>query len=284
MAPKKKNFKKGTHETLPDKKNVKLNIETSKSSDTHEKYVAPSKEEFQKSGKLPLNSNWDRYEEPKLDPHADKMRGDDFDVMLSYSGGSNSHLQLQDEKYWDEELKDDKDHLALDFDALQAALKCIPFQELVGLPDNIFDESQLTNLYDCANKGVLAYKNRIYPEFKKVQSKLPELVKNLNIVENAEESDVEVVPRRNYGIEDSTENYIASLTSSLSLKSWGKDISNDTSAQTIENPPKQSDDLDFLLSLSIPSTSVTSAPNSEKVVETPKTTSVDDWLNSILDD
>lgn len=237
------------------------------------------KDKYSKRG---LESNWVKYEEQPADPHADSMRGSDFNVLLSYSGGSGSQLKLQDEKEWDDEFTKD---LTLDIQDLVCAMKCIPFHKRIGLK-NVFDDKTIMNFVSVAKNHEMSYNS----QSKSVVSN-SNIIKEinvepvLNIVEDQDllETDDDSMPIKTVTVQDKTEDIINSLASNLSFKTFTEKIDDEKSSESIiaENtkPESASSDLDFLLSLNI--SSKIPVKEESSVV---KNTNVDDWLNSILDD
>lgn len=264
-----------------DKKNVELSDEINKNVDISSNLASdmPQKDKYSKRS---VESNWNKYEEPEADPHADSTRGDDFNVLLSYSVGAGSQIKLQDEKEWDDELTSD---LSLDIKDLISAMKCIPFHERIGL-QNTFDNSVIMNFVSCAKKHEMSYKSESKSTNVECQVKDTPVEPVLNIIEEPDslESDDDGVPIKNITVQDTTENIINSLASNLSFKTFPEKEKNvelhEPTVAEEKKPETASNDLDFLLSLNISS----KVSAKEEKSTTPKNTNVDDWLNSILDD
>ncbi|GIY70362.1 uncharacterized protein CDAR_61881 [Caerostris darwini] len=281
-GPKRKNFNRRGGENLQENK-IKPNTE-SQTKNNDAKSTLPDVNEDnliqdKRYSKRSVTSNWTKYDEPINDPHADTTRGKDFEVLLSYAGGSQ--LQLQDEKEWDEVCINDKS-LSLDLKNLACILKCIPFHKRMNLPEDIFDDTQLKKFTSYAENWKSSYTSEDeLPTFSEPEEiiKKPEIMdSNLNIIESYEsdltnELDVKTKP---LVLEEKTENIIESLASCLSLKSSIPEKVVDIQKKNIDNT---SDDLDFLLSLS--KSSITLKQEKPSIE---KQTNVDDWLNSILDD
>ncbi|PRD34632.1 UNVERIFIED_CONTAM: Cell death regulator Aven [Trichonephila clavipes] len=166
-GPKKKSFNRRGGETLQDNKKVsKSNLESqnekldSQSTNVNEINSDINDIQDKKYSKRSVTSNWTKYEEPVTDPHADSMRGKDFEVLLSSTGGSQ--LQLQDEKEWDEVCVSEKS-IAVDFQELASVLKCIPFHKRVNLTEDIFNDSQLEKFISYAEnwKSSFASKDEV---------------------------------------------------------------------------------------------------------------------------
>lgn len=222
-----------------------------------------------KYSKRTIQSNWEKYNEPVLDKYGDTKCGEDYETAISSSGGFASVLQLQDETYWDE-TSDQEKCIAIDFNDIAFALKCIPVTKRLNLPSDIFDSDQLSKFESAANYNKKIYSSKFEQN---VQSqKLNEVNLTTDIsVSIEDDDDIIVKPCK---IKEATENIIESLTSCLSLKSKAKEVAENTVSPEASKPV---DDLDFLLSLSIPS----KTPTQEQKGGTD--TNVDDWLNSILD-
>lgn len=282
-GPKKKNFYRRGGETLQDNKKVPMsNLESqnekldSQSANQNEISADTNGIQDKKYSKRSVTSNWTRYDEPVRDPHADSMRGKDFEVLLSYSGGSQ--LQLQDEKEWDEVCVNEKS-IAVDFQDLASVLKCIPFHKRINLTENIFNDSQLEKFISYAENWKSSYASQVETPVSSEQEAVAEkseiMDSSLNIIESYETDNVTDIFTKPFVLEEKTENIIESLASCLSLKSPIPEKLPDSQIKTVENT---TDDLEFLLSLS-----KSNNPKQEKV-SIQKQTNVDDWLNSILDD
>lgn len=237
--------------------------------------------ERDKYSKRSLESNWRKYEEPQIDPHADSMRGNDFNVLMSYSGGSGSQLKLQDEKEWDDELTRD---FSLDIQDFIRAMKCIPFHERIGL-QNFFDDSTVINFVSSAKRNEATYKLETKTaNSESKDDKEMSVDADLNIIEEpgSFESDDSTSQLKNVTVQDKTEDIINSLASNLTFKGFSEKVMADEQPVLVEESKSEatSNDLDFLLSLNISSKAAAKEENST----TPKNTNVDDWLNSILDD
>ncbi|XP_055926506.1 uncharacterized protein LOC129958234 [Argiope bruennichi] len=283
-GPKKKNFNRRGGENIQDnKKTPKPTVESqTKDQDSNSTILndvtgEPDVFQDKKYNKRSVTSNWTKYDEPVNDPHADTMRGKDFEVLLSYSGGSQ--LQLQDEKEWDEAYVNDKS-IALDFQDMTSILKCIPFHKRMNLPEDIFDKSQLEKFVSYAEISKSSYISKVeLPASVKPEefTKMPEtLDPDLNIIESYESDTVPENITKPFVLEEKTENIIESLASCLSLKSPVPEKIISTPEEPVENA---GDDLDFLLSLS---KTANTLKQEKSIVQ--KQTNVDDWLNSILDD
>ncbi|GFS90879.1 uncharacterized protein TNCV_3027351 [Trichonephila clavipes] len=283
-GPKKKSFNRRGGETLQDNKKVsKSNLESqnekldSQSTNVNEINSDINDIQDKKYSKRSVTSNWTKYEEPVTDPHADSMRGKDFEVLLSSTGGSQ--LQLQDEKEWDEVCVSEKS-IAVDFQELASVLKCIPFHKRVNLTEDIFNDSQLEKFISYAEnwKSSFASKDEVPVSTSEEEAvtEMSEIVDpSLNIIESYETDNITDILTKPFVLEEKTENIIESLASCLSLKSPIPEKIPDTQIKAVENT---TDDLEFLLSLS-----KSNNPKQEKV-NIQKQTNVDDWLNSILDD
>lgn len=284
-GPKKKSFhtprnaKNAVAAKTDEKQNVKAKNEVNKAVDSTSS--APNDCDTNQKGRYSnrtVENNWNKYEEPANDPHADSLRGRDFNVLLSYSGGSGSQLKLQDEKDWEDEYTKE---MSLDIPDLINAMKCIPFHERVGL-QNIFDEKVKMDFIESSKKYSMTYnaeRKTVLTESKDLKE-VP-IEPTLNIVEEPDSAEPDdIVLLKNVVVQDKTEDIINSLASNLSFKNFTE---NEEKVVQVE-PPKEnketvSNDLDFLLSLNISSKV---SPKEENTVT--KTANVDDWLNSILDD
>ncbi|GBM14202.1 hypothetical protein AVEN_61015-1 [Araneus ventricosus] len=283
-GPKKKSFNRRGGENVQDnKKAPKPTVESqTKDQDFNPAVLNDINGEsdvFQdkKYNKRNVTSNWTKYDEPVTDPHVDTMRGKDFEVLLSYSGGSQ--LQLQDEKEWDEAYVSDKS-IALDFQDIASILKCIPFHKRINLAEDIFDESQLEKFVSCAEISKTSYASKVElptsMEPEEVAKVSETLDPDLNIIESYETDTVAENVTKPFVLEEKTENIIESLASCLSLKSSVPEKVVSAPTKPVESA---TDDLDFLLSLS---KTANTLKQEKPIVQ--KQTNVDDWLNSILDD
>ncbi|KFM65102.1 Cell death regulator Aven, partial [Stegodyphus mimosarum] len=282
-APRKKNsHKRETGDNQQTcKKNFKSNSETNvienKDTVSIQEICSDTSKEGKKYAKRTVESNWFKYEEPVINPLADQMRGVDFEVALSYSGGSESQLQLQNEKDWDD-INSYEKYVAIDFQDLALAIKCIPFHKRFNLPEDIFNEQQISCFCASAAGSRKLYKTNLSNVEKNPVEIQP--VESQNLIESCEAEEIEDNITRPFTIEEKTGSMLESLASTLSLKNWAQDKTDNINIKPKEETPKAADDLDFLLSLSITPKSVV---NDEKVIEK-KSPNVDDWLNSILDD
>ncbi|GFS71011.1 probable peptide chain release factor C12orf65, mitochondrial [Nephila pilipes] len=279
-GPKKKNFQRRGGEILQDLKKVsKPNLESqneklfSESTNLSEISMDTYGIQDKKYSKRSVTSNWTKYDEPVSDPHADSMRGKDFEVLLSYSGGSQ--LQLQDEKEWDEVCVSEK-AIALDFQDLASVLKCIPFHKRINLTEDVFNNRQLEKFTSYAGIWKSSYESQAQPpvssDQKEVVEKSEIINSSFNIIESYESDNVTEVVTKQFVLEEKTENIIESLASCLSLKSPIPIKVSDSQIKTVENT---TDDLDFLLTLS------KSNNTKQEKVSTQKQTNVDDWLNNL---
>ncbi|CAL1288307.1 unnamed protein product [Larinioides sclopetarius] len=283
-GPKKKSFNRRSGESVQDNKKVPKPVLESQTKDQDANTavlngINGESDVFQdkKYNKRGVTSNWTKYDEPVTDPHADTMRGKDFEVLLSYSGGSQ--LQLQDEKEWDETYVSEKS-ISLDFQDIASVLKCIPFHKRIGLSEDIFDESQLEKFASYAEISKSSYASKVESPTsmdREEVGKIPEtLDPELNIIESYEIDTVDESVTKPLVLEEKTENIIDSLASCLSLKSSVPEKVISVPAKPVESA---ADDLDFLLSLS---KTANTLKQEKPIVQ--KQTNVDDWLNSILDD
>lgn len=235
-----------------------------------------------KYSKRTINSNWNKYDEPVIDPHADTMRGRDFEVLLSYSGGLESQLRLQDEKEWDDTCIGEKS-ITFDLEDLANAVKCIPFHKRINLPADIFENAQLERFNSIAGRQKELFESKLDQPLSVSTEKTfkgPEPVDpNSNIIESYESEEIRDVPVKSIVLEEKTENIIESLASCLSLKSLIQKP--EKQPEQVPNNEACADDLDFLLSLS---TTTSSIAVKEEEPKEQKQTNVDDWLNSLLDD
>lgn len=289
-GPKKRNFHtpRNTKNTQPskgttDRKSAEPQEEVIKTVDTNSNVSTDSdisqKDKYSKRG---VESNWVKYEEPQADPHADSLRGNDFNVLLSYSGGSGSQLKLQDEKEWDDEFTND---LSLDIQDLVCAMKCIPFHERIALK-NVFDDKTIMNFVSVAKNHEMSYKSLSkseIPENKASKELHVEPVLDIMEEQGSIESDDDSVPIKTITVQDKTEDIINSLASNLSFKTFSEKVDEKSPESPVtenKNQEAASNDLDFLLSLNISS----KIPAKEESSSVAKSTNVDDWLNSLLDD
>lgn len=289
-GPKKRNFHtpRNTKNTQAskgtDKKSVESQDEVIKTVDTNSNSPTDSdisqKDKYSKRG---VESNWVKYEEPQVDPHADTTRGNDFNVLLSYSGGSGSQLKLQDEKEWDDEFTND---LSLDIQDLVCVMKCIPFHERIALK-NVFDDKTIMNFVSVAKNNEMSYKPLSKSEIaenKAVKEIHEEPVLDIMEEQGLIESDDDSLPIKTITVQDKTEDIINSLASNLSFKTFSEKVVEEKLPESPvtenKNQESASNDLDFLLSLNISS----KIPAKEESSSVAKSTNVDDWLNSLLDD
>jgi len=285
-GPKKKSFHtprnpKNSQVTKNDKKNNESNTEIDKSVDLNSLPTDPDISSKSKYSKRSVESNWNKYEEPQIDPHADSKRGNDFEVLLSYSGGSGSQHKLQDEKEWEDDALNMKE-ISMNLKELICSMKYIPFHERIGI-QNIFNENQITNFILNSEKWKMSYKP--HSELPTVESKDVKIStdSDLGFIEEPDSPELDDYAAVKIVVQDKTENIIDSLTSNLSFDKFAAKVECDE-MKVNEIPPEEkcsetaSNDLDFLLSLNI------SSKLSVKEESAPKTTNVDDWLNSILDD
>lgn len=281
-GPKKKSFNRRGGENVQDKNASKPPMESQTKDQGSNSAVLNDSGELdvfldKKYNKRTVSNNWTKYDEPVCDPYADTMRGKDFEVLLSYSGGSQ--LQLQDEKEWDEAYVSDK-AIALDFQDMASILKCIPFHKRINLTDNIFDESQLEKFISYAEINKSSYTSNVELPTSMENAdvnKMPEMLDpDLNIIESYESDTVTEDITKPFVLGEKTENIIESLASCLSLKSSVPEKVISAPEKPVDNA---TDDLDFLLNLS---KNANTLKQEKPVVQ--KQTNVDDWLNSILDD
>uniref|UniRef100_A0A2L2Y538 Cell death regulator Aven n=1 Tax=Parasteatoda tepidariorum TaxID=114398 RepID=A0A2L2Y538_PARTP len=291
MAPgaKKKNSNRRTVDNIPDgKKNFKNNFADKPDSISNHSTKEHDIEldQDKRFSKRSVSSNWQKYDEVPSDPHADTTRGKDFEVLLSYSGGSESQLQLQEEKDWEEAVNEKT--IALDIKDLVHIVKTVPFHKQLNLPTDIFTESQLARFNSAAESWKKSYtpiysSKIISGEVENVKTEIPEnLDSSLNIIDNSASDDVdEPVPTKlPILLEDKTESIIESLASCLSLKTTFPEKKSALKEEVAKETQSFPDDLDFLLSLNV---SLKNPVQQEKQNDSEKT-NVDEWLNSFLDD
>ncbi|KAG8182415.1 hypothetical protein JTE90_018303 [Oedothorax gibbosus] len=295
-GPKKKNFNKNAGgkaaDNQPDirkkptsnnesqnRKNIMTNDVDQANKDTILNEDNPSK-----YSKRTIDRNWSKYDEPIVDPHADTMRGRDFEVLLSYSGGGDSQLRLQDEKEWEENYIEEKS-ITFDLLDLENAVKCIPFHRRLNLPADIFDGAQLDKFNSIAKGQIKVFESKLEFPSTAIQEKTfkePDPVDpTSNIIESYESEEVCDGPEKSFVLEKKTESIIESLASSLSLKNV-VNKSPEKCPDELRKNEAHTDDLDFLLSLSTNATSMNIVK--EDKPKEKKQTNVDDWLNSLLDD
>lgn len=102
-----------------------------------------------------ITSNWSRYEEP-VETEADynRKRGEDFDLLLSTSGGASAHFRFKEQQDWQNEPAEISEFLSIDCDAIVDALQTIPLHTRLGLPEDIFPAKVIQEFKDeaAANK------------------------------------------------------------------------------------------------------------------------------------
>lgn len=286
-GPKKKSFhtprnvKNTQNVKNSDKKPIESNNDTGKIiENTGSLIIDSDMGDTKKYSKRSVESNWNKYEEPQSDPHADSMRGNDFEVLLSYSGGSGTQHKLQDEKDWEDECLNMKD-ISLNLQDLVSSMKCIPFHERINL-HSVFSEKHIMNFISSAEKWKKSSKLQSKSLLSDVQDhKLPSTEPILNIIEEPDLVEDDDFPDvKSFVVQDKTESIINSLASNLSFKNIPEKEEVKESPLEEKKSEATSNDLDFLLSLNISSKLSNKAGNTEAA----KSTNVDDWLNSILDD
>ncbi|XP_013772722.1 uncharacterized protein LOC106457818 [Limulus polyphemus] len=304
-----------------------------------------------------ITSNWNRYEKSTCDNEIEEtyqQKGEDFEVILGFSGDSSSQLRLQDEKEWDEDVNEqpDLDLLNIHCDILASTLKCIPLHKRLGLSEESLTLeliSRFQQVADCnkssrkenpknAHKSRLATKINRDEINKNFSKKLKEPVNNAsNSSTGKSEADVSEQKNSKFKNMDATENLSLSknvkserhLLQSLSALSLDTaETSNSAKAvpartelnisktkdkerSSLTTAKDDDDDLEFLLSLSTPSnSSIFSVNNSKKTspniasssfsvlrigneesartkntgIPEPSKTSIEDWLDSVLED
>lgn len=283
-GPKKKGFQtqrnaKNYQNSITNEKKNSESPEPNKTTDSNHGLIIDSDvTDSKKYSKRSIQNNWVKYEEPPTDPHADSTRGKEFDVLLSYSGGAGSQVKLQDEKDWEDESLNLKE-ITLNFQDLVGSMKCIPFHKRINV-ENVFDDKHIMHFESCAGKWKECYKLQSESQISEPKDvEVPSVDLDLNIVEEHDsfESD-DIILVKNFTVQDKTENIINALASNLTFK----ELPEKEEAIPVEEkkPEAVSNDLDFLLSLNI-SSKVSANVESAEVS---KTSNVDDWLDSILDD
>lgn len=290
-GPKKKSFhtprntKNNQNNKTNEKLNCDLNDESDKINDAATCVTVDSNtSDNKKFTKRSIESNWTKYEEPQIDPHGDHKRGNDFEVLLSYSGGSGSQLKLQDEKDWEDDCLNVKD-ISLNLKDLINSIKCIPFHERIDVK-NIFGDKHIKNFTSGAANWRKSYTSRrAESQALQLKDNTPPVDPFLTIIEEPDsvESD-DLLSIKNF-VQDKTVNIINSLASNLTFKEIPEKekLTPEKECRVFENEKKSevaNNDLDFLLSLNISS----KASVKEESAEVSKSSNVDDWLNSILDD
>lgn len=98
-----------------------------------------------------ITSNWSRYDEP-VESEADynRKRGEDFDLLLSTSGGASAHFRFKEQQDWQNEPAEISEFLSIDCDAIVDALQTIPVHTRLGLPEDIFPAKVVQEFNDEA--------------------------------------------------------------------------------------------------------------------------------------
>ncbi|XP_014768532.1 uncharacterized protein LOC106867964 [Octopus bimaculoides] len=93
-----------------------------------------------------LASNWDRYaplppeDEDDVKP---QQIGVDFVSLLSQTADSLSQFRFKDEKEWEDEKSINSSFVALNCEKLAESLQCIPLHERLALPVSLFSPDQI---------------------------------------------------------------------------------------------------------------------------------------------
>lgn len=261
-----------------NKQNV-FNVQSDTLTEVERKDDSYMKSSSPKYGRRQIKSNWDRYEEHSPGLLEDTLRGESFEVLAGYQGGSDSYLKLKEEKEWCN-AKDFQDGLCLDCDELAKSLKCIPFHKRLHLPEDCFTPEMIQKFQDIAKRGHPKQKLNTPLSLACLKEDLPTLGPFSSF------EDVKSEPSyKPKVISEKTENIILSLTSCASLKD-----------ETPKTPPKEEmptvpilnsslpkpetshDDLAFLLSLS-----GSDKQSVDTLEEKSSSASIEDWLNELLE-
>ncbi|XP_059176462.1 cell death regulator Aven-like isoform X2 [Physella acuta] len=149
----------------PQKVKAKFNELTSdyskSGSSDDEMHKAASRKTYRKRE---IVSNWQRYElEPDNEDAEITARGESFEKLISLAGNHVSHFRFKDELEWEESdtpgtqctgESEDYSHI-LDINTVQLAqqLSCIPVHTVLGISTNVFPLSQVESMRQTAEKN-----------------------------------------------------------------------------------------------------------------------------------
>ena len=118
----------------------------------HQNSDSDQEQAFRRRG---LVSNWSRYEDLPSDDDEElpTHRGEDFNKLIAAAGGASAQFRFQDEEGWDSAADSSEamaSVLSVNLEDLHQSLACIPLHKRLGIEEDLFSESQLTEMNEEA--------------------------------------------------------------------------------------------------------------------------------------
>lgn len=187
----------------------------------------------------------------------------DFESFITTLPSTKGQFIFKSEKNWSAATSGCFDSFTLDLNLINAALKCIPFNECVRISDEYFTADQLTHFHNAAEEGKKAYKEILSNQEVSNSSNAVTSTKSLDN-ESKEPKKSTNLPTEIQCINTDNDNLDEDLDFLLSLKS--ANVQSDKKQTTLTNVLHNDD------------------PKMQSEVLPTKSIDLESWLDSILDD
>ncbi|GAB1597289.1 cell death regulator Aven-like [Argonauta hians] len=237
-----------------------------------------------------LASNWDRYaplppeDEDDVKP---QQIGVDFASLLSQTADSLSQFRFKDEKEWDDEKSFNSTFVALNCEKLSESLQCIPLHQRLAIPDSLFTPDQIAEFVAAA----AAEKVKYVPDCGStiLQESLPVfshktvesiLTSEFRVPETGGEKWL-ISPRANSDSmpNNKSRNQTEMEGTGAMKNDYSQPLTMEKFATDLNSPAKQAKDEEKHVN-SPPA----KQPKEEKHYVSEATSSLENWLDSVLDD